>query len=100
MYLKPDTNTYTDSWWKNIKTYATFDGEYCMIMLQEHTGGNTGVIGFVRSVQWLSNHNHKYRVVFRYKKSNLKELYHSNDLNASNTKYFEYKQVIEWKSRH
>ena len=68
MYLKSNTFSYTDSWWKDLKIYNTYDAKCGSIMLQEHTGGNTGIIGFARAVGPWSSRNHKYRVVFRPKK--------------------------------
>ena len=70
------------------------------IKLQEHRGGTKGVIGIARSKGWWSNHNHKYRVIWRHKQnSKWKELCHSDDLNVIKKKYEEYMDVIKWKER-
>ena len=91
----------TDNWWKNLnscsKSYDSYDS--CgTIKLQEHAGGTEGLIGFVRSVGWWSNHNHKYRIIWKHKENcKWKELYHSDDFSVTTKKYNEYVEILKWK---
>lgn len=90
----------TDNWWKDLSINNKYDGSCGTLKLQEHTGGTKGVVGFARSIGWWSNHNDKYRIIWRHKpNANWKELYHSNDLNETRKKYNEYEDTIEWKKK-
>ena len=86
----------TDGWWKDV--YVCNNYSCASIKLQEHTGGTKGVIGFARSVGWWSNHNDKYRIIWKRKTySKWKELYHCDNLNVMKRRYNDYVKVIQWR---
>ena len=83
--------------WDDLKMH-TITKYKITVKLQMHKMSDDVVVGISRSIGFWSNHNHKFRVIYKAPiNNNWKELDHSDDWDEICNKFDQYKQVLEWK---